>query len=544
MTYRRWYNYLVPSNSGGEKGPNLFQSENLNKDSVVLCQKMKFLKFAKFDGVMDAAMHVLKTVASHSCFYELIRGTQTQKFYMDIDIHLEKENEEICIVEEEESSPISELISNIHKTIPKMNMKKTNDFTMKAKDTYNVVYAIKSSLLKILPMIRESDILVTSSNGEKKHSYHVILDNWCVANHLENKALFKEVFDDIPEQYRGALDCSMYKSNQQFRMYNSHKFESPRVKVFNDDLSTWTTPVEPVNDKHQMLLRIAGSMVLNTASCCFLPSFIKVTEKTYDKTDSSNLNKESAKLVMEMFRSEFKNANAFTYESFDGCFINLKRNRASMCYVCNRVHQSENPYILVVGQSRSIFFDCRRADMNVPKTYIGQLGPVGGYYEDEEKPEPEPMKIRKEVEITKPTIRNILKGLTVNMPSKPEIIEIVKPVTKRIIIKRPSAKRVKIKIPCKKPVGVPRRCIDRERESVIVKFKPKAVSHSELLCQKMASQSENNDMNHDLSGIDKINEMQRMSRHIFSKKKKKKAKNVSIGNISFGNVLFDSLQGL
>jgi hypothetical protein len=51
----------------------------------------------------------------------------------------------------------------------------------------------------------------------------------------------------------------------------------------------------------------------------------------------------------------------------------LKRRMASNCRACNRVHEHENPYLIVVGQDRDIYLDCRRNDFG-KKTYVGRLG--------------------------------------------------------------------------------------------------------------------------------------------------------------------------
>jgi hypothetical protein len=40
---------------------------------------------------------------------------------------------------------------------------------------------------------------------------------------------------------------------------------------------------------------------------------------------------------------------------------------------CNIIHENENPYLIVAGQDRDIYLDCRRNEKH-KKTYIGRLG--------------------------------------------------------------------------------------------------------------------------------------------------------------------------
>ena len=46
-----------------------------------------------------------------------------------------------------------------------------------------------------------------------------------------------------------------------------------------------------------------------------------------------------------------------------------------MCRICNRAHEHENPFLLIIGYDRDIYLDCRRNEKN-KKLYIGKLGPT------------------------------------------------------------------------------------------------------------------------------------------------------------------------
>ena len=46
--------------------------------------------------------------------------------------------------------------------------------------------------------------------------------------------------------------------------------------------------------------------------------------------------------------------------------ITLKKNRPYKCFLCNRVHESENPYVIIkdTGVEKSVEFICRRYQDN------------------------------------------------------------------------------------------------------------------------------------------------------------------------------------
>jgi hypothetical protein len=62
----------------------------------------------------------------------------------------------------------------------------------------------------------------------------------------------------------------------------------------------------------------------------------------------------------------------FVFDKVDGPFVILKRRKASKCRLCNRVHHHQNPYLLIVPDTKNVFFHCRRAPPD-KKLYIGCL---------------------------------------------------------------------------------------------------------------------------------------------------------------------------
>jgi len=61
----------------------------------------------------------------------------------------------------------------------------------------------------------------------------------------------------------------------------------------------------------------------------------------------------------------------YKFDRVDSSFVLLRRIKASKCKMCKRVHQHENPYLLIT-EDLNVFFHCRRAPPN-KKLFIGSL---------------------------------------------------------------------------------------------------------------------------------------------------------------------------
>jgi hypothetical protein len=426
----RWYYSLVKSEPN--KPPGLFESELLNPSNIIVCQHMKYRKYAKYDSVYDILLFVRNMRFSHNCLYEVVRGKLAHKWYADIDIMLSeglpekpKNKKEITAVSRDgvllEDLPFEDDIDSEF----------GGKCVMSESETINVVLEVKKALMAILPMIKESDILVASSNDSKKHSYHIVLDRWCLANNKEAKAIYRKVIQLIPEKYRPAIDHSMYKSIQQFRMYNSHKWESTRVKTFRSDLSSWKSDTVVKDDKHRELLYFSAFLLSNISGCSVLPSFVEEEEskKPFEGNDN-DLKVDEIKDALELFKDVYSNANCFSYHTHTSRFVLLKRKMASYCSICQRKHDAQHPYLLIVGARRNVYFDCRRNDSN-KRLYLGSLGFLEEYEINVTTDSSTPL-FKEEIPIT---IQSIMAGLVATKPSSSISLEKKPPIKQNIVYK-------------------------------------------------------------------------------------------------------------
>jgi hypothetical protein len=131
------------------------------------------------------------------------------------------------------------------------------------------------------------------------------------------------------------------------------------------------------------VLILEASLITQTSSCILL--LCQIPETTVQRKYVSNeslpvdfnpLTSEEIKRAMELC-VEKMDSFPFSYlktieDNGVSSLILLKRHKSSMCNVCNRAHENENPYLVIHGEEKMVYFDCRRNNEN-RKSYIGQL---------------------------------------------------------------------------------------------------------------------------------------------------------------------------
>jgi len=113
---------------------------------------------------------------------------------------------------------------------------------------FSKLYFSKGDILG-LPANVEENLLVFDSSDHTEFSRHIIIPGVHVENHMEAKAFADEMVKYLDEKLRPVVDLGVYKSLQNFRLFNNKKVGSPRVKVyklgtfeaFNDLLISYIT---------------------------------------------------------------------------------------------------------------------------------------------------------------------------------------------------------------------------------------------------------------------------------------------------------------
>lgn len=253
---------------------------------------------------------------------------------------------------------------------------------------------IQVMLEKGVTLIPERDILNFSSHGPNKRSYHVVIDNYCHSNHKEAKAFYDAVVAKLPEAYRPYVDKAVYSSKQQFRIVGSQKVKSGRIKTL---ISPWPLfpPKEvkmaptlvkyiyselPESSDMEELLQLEASLVGCTHNCVMLPSFLNKEETTkslgWDQ-EREPISDVVAKLAVEQLAMTANLTLAqlpYKMTGIKGGLVMLKRLKPSTCRICKRVHELENPFLIVVKRAigYQVYFHCRRAT-NEAKLDLGLI---------------------------------------------------------------------------------------------------------------------------------------------------------------------------
>lgn len=370
----RWYTYLKSNDQENKKEKALLECEILEDTNLVVAHKMIFMQFGRFNSYLDFAKYMIhNTIPEQRCFYEMIFGNKSQRIYFDIEFFTRQETSDIQnIVPENEADESIRVLCQC------------------------ILEELKNILQTENPLrLNESHILVFTSHKDHKKSYHIVVEGFCVNNFKENKEFHDRVVKRFPSQWHHIIDHSMYKSLQQFRIVGNTKYENNRYKVLNEELTLspygngWIPKVEPDSDNHKLILLLESSLISHILSCIMLPSIIdEEKEVTYRNRNSpttthSPLSSQDIRKAIELCYKyagleygdpRFPYSYLSTVEDNGiSSLILMKRLRPSTCAICNRVHEHENPYLIICGDNRDVYLDCRRNADN-KKLYVGSLG--------------------------------------------------------------------------------------------------------------------------------------------------------------------------
>lgn len=277
--------------------------------------------FHKFDTTREAWDYILE--AEERCFHEIIRVDE-QKLRFDID----------CSDD-----------------IDKADMREY----------------IKALVDECLEILGKSTILVFSSNGDQKLSYHIIID--CMVSCKEKAKQFTiNVLSAVEHEFNKYVDLGVYKRNQSFRTYGSYKRGTERYKKFVPSLST-DCPTDQYKIFKLSLLSHRGR---NTADYDLELSIIP--NGVLGKIDGAI----DAHINEAICKSEGTEELAYIYSSPPsqniGKATHYKRIAPSYCSYCERTHENDNIAILLRDNGKC-YVKCFRFDKYIFLTYVNSHVP-------------------------------------------------------------------------------------------------------------------------------------------------------------------------
>lgn len=379
----KWYYRLKPQKEDNINKKGLFSDVPRHQLSNALIVSLswkdpkdgkEYRLFTHFKSYLEYGIFQRKLPEHERCFYEIILGESSQKPHFDIDIDdPEIDGDKI------RDALIDAIIIVLQNKNVTLNL---------SKDLLLYTSHSSASHLSGPPTggSNSSGSHLTNpgvNNNKKKQSYHVVVNNYCHANNIEAKAFYHHVTEKMSPENAKWVDMAVYNPTQQFRIVGSRKIGSDRVKKFNknwkyhDQEIEHEYPEKPEDPDHEYVMQLEESMVGFCGSCRFLPPFDPRADQMKTYQDSEDVTQEEAieaiKLVGKAGNIDV-NDSRFPYKflGINGPIIMLKRTKASKCKICNRVHENENPYLLVVGDEKNVYFCCRRSN-DGKKLFLGKL---------------------------------------------------------------------------------------------------------------------------------------------------------------------------
>lgn len=208
----------------------------------------------------------------------------------------------------------------------------------------------------VFEMSREIDNIV---------SFHLVCDNAYTTSSMAAKALAERCIADVREEHRFMVDMSVYSSTSFFRVEGSDKYLTDRRKYIlgssrtSDDmrrgLITYTDGCHTIVYRSPRTPR-ATSMMGN-----MIRPLAEINRNT--RTVVTGVRPVSVDAISVGTQRLFRGID-YEVRPATGNVIPLDRLRPTMCTACNRMHDHENPYILITREGPKMC--CRRSNVHVP----------------------------------------------------------------------------------------------------------------------------------------------------------------------------------
>ena len=315
----------------------LIGMETLNKDHNTKELKNSRI-FSVFDSYIELYLYQDQFEPDQRFFYEIILGDFPQKPHFDVDIKLGESFGDSLDLKGELVK--NDLLTNI------INVMKEHGVEVKI----------------------DRDILLYTSHGETKRSYHVVIHHYCHANHDQAGAFYRQVTQQMKPENAQYVDAGVYSSKQNFRLMGSQKMGSYRPKLFCQKFIVGEKEFNHVydaefrSDKHKKVELLRESLVSWVRDCQYLPSF-QTKEEENRKHKFEEVGDLSNDIIQEAKKLLNRDDFPFVVREIRGNVVSLRRLRPSFCDACKRIHEHENPYLLIVDEY--VYFCCRRSSNKI-----------------------------------------------------------------------------------------------------------------------------------------------------------------------------------
>ena len=360
----KWYPKLINGN-GNTVLMNVHKIEQL-QNHLVIChtiEKENYTQrnFAYFDSYTDFYKFMLNIKQEERCYFEVIQGIYNQKPHFDVDINVKKIKEEY----------------GYDYTID-------TDFSERLKDCLirNIIEKLEN--LGINASVSEN-ILLYTSHGENKKSYHIVVNGYSHSNNVQAK-LFRDSIVDLVKRCmcddkdvvffnkNGIdilsifIDRSVYSSRQQFRIVSCQKYGSGRIKYFNEKFNYGESVITHDFKENFDTIELKQLKILSDSLVSFCVDCLRIPDTEivkYNQRVVINDINDNYFNYAYTFVEKYYGVNTFSIRNIDHAKMtaNLKTMKPYYCYVCSKVHEHENPRIYITGNTA--YWNCRRSNKRI-----------------------------------------------------------------------------------------------------------------------------------------------------------------------------------
>lgn len=186
-----------------------------------------------------------------------------------------------------------------------------------------------------------NDLVITESSNSEKYSFHIVTKNHYVLDVGEAKGFTSRVMDNIPKAYHKLVDTGVNKTLQNFRLLNSSKLGSDRVKLTTLRFNT------AMPDDELLISAPPGAKVL--PQVYFIPEKKVIEVKDNMIKDVLDIADKAGLL------------KGFSYKETRGTLLCFTRIFPSYCRICSEIHHNDNSLMLSVAPDGQVREHCRQS---------------------------------------------------------------------------------------------------------------------------------------------------------------------------------------
>jgi len=321
---KKWYPLLVHKDNR-KKWLCLLEDLGYNSNNIYvrLTTGDRFM-FSSFKDAIELRKYIEQFAPSLKCFDEIImEGPQKPRF--DIDL------EDNALTDTDLDRMIQLIINQI----------------------------IDGILFYLPEIILEKNIRLFTSHGVHKRSVHIVIDGYFHDNYMDARGFYDDVIKHVSKPLMQYVDHGIYGKKKQLRMMNCCKWKSDRIKTLQEHFTYYDKRIicdwgELDND----VTRFVSSLITVIVGCNRLRSFAK--KSAYAKT--SDVPDGVAGKAIEMTKLVLGKDYTFELESVTGSIIVLRRILPSKCIICDKVHESQHPFLYILNNR--VYLNCRRHPQN------------------------------------------------------------------------------------------------------------------------------------------------------------------------------------